>query len=345
MSLLDLDRLDNEPGARLVAESRAMGFSEAVARRGLEAELQAWSAPGALERVREELTGVDPERYPQEVLIIGAATLPVSTLRACLMARLLGARVRLKPASGLDGLAHAIAATDDAITADCFSSTDPESLERALGSVETIVALGSDETLLSIQRRVQPHQTFVGYGHRVSAAHLSQPDPNELDDLAQDLLAWDGHGCLSPQVIWTDDAPEATGRAVLEAVARAERHLPFTPRPEMAHAHFIAEALGAMGGKVLKSATCTLVLSDDPAFMPTPGGRLVHVLPDRGAPWRDLGETLSTLGQSRRSQASPSHETTRRCALGQMQRPPLDWPHDGHPNLLPMLRPAGSSSR
>uniref|UniRef100_UPI0023A8779F hypothetical protein n=1 Tax=Thioclava electrotropha TaxID=1549850 RepID=UPI0023A8779F len=133
------------------------------------------------ERVREELTGVDPERYPQEVLIIGAATLPVSTLRACLMARLLGARVRLKPASGLDGLAHAIAATDDAITADCFSSTDPESLERALGSVDTIVALGSIDGDYKLCVQAKPKlQTLFNPDSVTTKQESAMPPPVDI---------------------------------------------------------------------------------------------------------------------------------------------------------------------
>ena len=172
MTLFDLANLDEGPGAMLLSATCAMGFSEPVARRGLRAELDAWSAPGAVDRVLSELCDIDERRHPREVLVIGAATLPVSTLRACLMARLLGARVRLKPASGLSGLAEAIAAADEHVQADCFASTDRGALRRALETADTVVALGSDETLEALKSELDPHQTFVGYGHRVSAVHL-----------------------------------------------------------------------------------------------------------------------------------------------------------------------------
>lgn len=338
MNLFELCDLERGPGARVLRQTCAMGFSEPVARMGLQAEYEAWRQPGAVDRVLEELVGADPDRAPGEVLIIGAATLPVSTLRACLMARLLGARVRLKPASGLEGLAEAIAQSDPEIHADCFSSADGQALDRALSSAATVVALGSDETLDALRDRLATRHTFVGYGHRVSAVHLQDPRDDELTALARDLLAWDGQGCLSPSVIWTNDDPEDTAQGLLQKLERLEAELPFRPSAEMAHARYVAEAMGAMGGTVLRTATVRLIVQDDPTFRPSPASRVVHVLPDRGAPWIDVGVSLSTLGRSEASTATPVCDTTRLSPLGQMQRPPLDWPHDGRPNLLPMLR-------
>jgi hypothetical protein len=344
MSLFDLSDLERGPGAALLRQTCAMGFSEPVARLGLQAEFEAWEVPGAVERVLEELAGVDPGRIPGEVLIIGAATLPVSTLRACLMARLLGAKVRLKTASGLEGLAQAISQSDPEVIADCFSSSDAASLSRALESADTVVALGSDATLAAIAVQLAPRHTFLGYGHRVSAAHLRDPQDHELAALARDLLAWDGHGCLSPSVVWTSHDLEDTAQALLKELERLETELPFTPSAEMAHARYVAEALGAMGGTVVRGAHARLILRDEPTFLSGPAGRVIHVLPDRGAPWRDLGASLSTLGCSEASDATPEHDTIRRCPLGQMQRPALDWPHDGKPNLLPMLGPERAPS-
>ena len=340
MKLLTLSDLTSGPGAALLESTLSMGFSEPVARRGLQAELDAWLAPGALDRVREELDGIDASRFPREVLIVGAATLPVSTMRACLMARLLGARVLLKPASGREDLAAAIARADDAIEPRCFASSDHEAFARAVASVDTVVALGSDESLTQIASRLLPEQTFVGYGHRVSAVHLHNPGLDELSALASDLLAWDGHGCMSPQVIWTPEEPAVAARAIAEALREVETELPFAPSAEMSHHHYVTEALGAMEGTVLKTEASLLIAQDDPTFVESPGGRLVRVLPDRGAPWEALGERLSALGCSRASTAQPLSPSTRRCPLGEMQRPPLDWPHDGAPNLLPMLRGA-----
>jgi hypothetical protein len=345
MSLFDLSDLERGPGAELLRQSCAMGFSEPVARLGLQTEFEAWQVPGAVDRVLEELVDVDPDRIPREVLVIGAATLPVSTLRACLMARLLGAQVRLKTASGLEGLAQAISQSDPEIHADCFSSTDRAALDRALASADTVVALGSDATLAAIRERLETRHTFVGYGHRVSAAHLQDPEDQELTALAHDLLAWDGQGCLSPSVIWTNHDLKDTAQALLTELERLETQLPFTPSAEMAHARYVAEALGAMGGAVLGGATVRLILKDEPTFLPSPASRVVHVLPDQGAPWRAMGVSLSTLGCSEASEATPEHASTRRCLLGQMQRPALDWPHDGQPNLLPMLGPEPASSR
>jgi hypothetical protein len=342
MSLFALTDLERGPGRRLLSITQAMGFSEAVARAGLKAEFDAWMAPGATDRVLEELEGVPISRRPDTVLVLGAATLPVSTLRAALMARLLGARVLLKPATGQEGLASILAEADAGVVPTCFRSSDAAALGGAMGQADAVVVLGGDDTLGAIRARLSPHQAFVGYGHRVSAAHLAEPSQADLEGLAADLLAWDGRGCLSPQVVWTDGDLEETGTALAGALTRAEVELPFEPSPGMAHARYVARCLGAIGGQVIESETAVVVIGDSPAFVPSPGGRLIHVLPDDGAPWDALGEGLSSLGCSEASRALPAHGSVRRCALGSLQRPPLDWPHDGRPNLLPMLRPVAS---
>jgi hypothetical protein len=338
MSLFVLADLERGPGRRLLRITQAMGFSEAVARAGLEAEFDAWMAPGATDRVLEELEGVDLARRPETVLVLGAATLPVSTLRAVLMARLLGARVLLKPATGQEGLASILAEADARVLPTCFRSDDTPALQRAMGEAHAVVVLGGDETLSAVASRLGPEQAFVGYGHRVSAAHLAGAQEADLQGLAADLLAWDGRGCLSPQVVWTDGDLEATAQALAAALAQIEAGLPFEPGPGLAHARYVARCLGAAKGQIVESATAVMIIGDDPAFVPSPGGRVIHVLPDHGEPWDALGEGLSSLGCSKASTARPRHASVRRCALGSLQRPPLDWPHDGRPNLRPMLR-------
>ena len=100
MKLLGLRKLDSPLGQALLEATIHTGFSEAVARRGLEAELATWTSVG-FTSVRDELSPALPHtRLPETVLVIAARTLAASTLRACLMARLLGARVLLKVATG-----------------------------------------------------------------------------------------------------------------------------------------------------------------------------------------------------------------------------------------------------
>ena len=206
MTLFDLADLERGPGAALLRETCAMGFSEPVARLGLEVEFEAWRAPGAIDRVLEELNGVDPQRIPRAVLVIGAATLPVSTLRACLMARLLGAQVHLKTASGLEGLAVAISQADEHVRPDCFSSGDSAALDRALESVDTVVALGSDATLTALSAHLDSHHTFVGYGHRVSAAHLRDPEDQHFHGfLNTNNPRHEGRRCCS-DALWRQHA-------------------------------------------------------------------------------------------------------------------------------------------
>ena len=124
MMLAALHDLTRGPGRALLKATVAIGFSEPVARAGLDAELAAWTEEG-FSAVRAELNDdVAPSRVPSTVLVVAASTLPASTLRAVLMARLLGARVLLKPATGQAAIAEAIAAADPAVTVRAFGSTD-----------------------------------------------------------------------------------------------------------------------------------------------------------------------------------------------------------------------------
>ena len=124
MKLLDLADLSRGPGLALLEATIAMGFSEPVAAAGLGAELDAWTEPGAIEAVLSELPGdLAPERMPQTVLVVGARTLPASLMRSVVMARLLGARVVVKPATGHAAVARALAAADPEVSVAPFSST------------------------------------------------------------------------------------------------------------------------------------------------------------------------------------------------------------------------------
>jgi hypothetical protein len=181
MMLAALHDLTRGPGRALLEATVAIGFSEPVARAGLDAELAAWTEEG-FSAVRAELNDdVAPSRVPSTVLVVAASTLPASTLRAVLMARLLGARVLLKPATGQAAIAEAIAAADPAVTVRAFGSTDRAAVDAAIAEADSIVVLGGDRTIQELRGRVPFDKGFAGYGHRLSAAWVTRMD----DDAAR----------------------------------------------------------------------------------------------------------------------------------------------------------------
>lgn len=338
-ALFRLGDLDHGPGRALLKATVSQGFSEAVAVAGLRAELEAWRAPGALDQVRAELPPeLAPERRPRAVLIIAARTLPVSTMRAVLMARLLDARVLLKPASGQTNLAQAIADADPAVEVRPFSAQDTDALRRAIEEVDTVVVLGSDATVAAVGAHVPAPKTFVGYGHRVSAGWIHTLTEATAAGLARDLCAWDQAGCLSPQVVWVRGDLDQARRAIAAAVRRVEVDLPMSLPPEAARARHVSITLAEMIGTREATATAEILTAPDGPFRSSPGWRTLWLLPaDRDAMAR-VAPQLSTLAYAGEERDRPNLPGVRICAPGEMQRPPLTWPHDGRPNLTPLLR-------
>lgn len=336
-ALADLER---GPGRALLEATAALGFSEAVARAGLEAEFAAWRAPGAVDAVLSELPAdLDPARRPAAVLVIAAGTLPASTLRQVLMARLLGARVLLKPASGQEPVAAAIAAADPAVAVRAFASSDAAALAVAVADVDAVVVLGSDATCAAVAAAVPADKAFVGYGHRLSVAWLDEATPEALAGLAEDLCAWDQAGCLSPQVVWTREEPAAVLPRLAAAVRRVEAALPMALPDGAGRARSVARTLGLMQGAVAETASALLVALPAAGFRGSPGARTLWVLPAAVGALAPVAPHLSCLAFAGDPARRPPVEAgVRVCSPGEMQRPPLAWPHDGRANLLGMLR-------
>jgi hypothetical protein len=337
-ALFQLCHLDRGPGRALLDATTSQGFSRQVAQQGLQAELNAWTAPGALDRVREELPAdLATEERPRAVLIIAARTLPASTMRAVLMARMLDARVLLKPAKNQEAIAMAIASADPAVEVRPFHREDGPALRQAIDDVDTVVTLGTDATIAAVKAQVPAHKTFVGYGHRVSAGWLDTLDDDAAIGLARDLCAWDQAGCLSPHVIWTCANVSHAQRAIAEAVRTIEGQLPMTLDRAGARARHHATTLAEMVGSRISTPTAEVLTLDDSNFRPSPGWRTLWVLPAKKAALQMIQSQLSTLAWYGTASPPPSLDGVRICRPGEMQRPPLHWQHDGRPNLTPML--------
>ncbi len=239
-------------------------------------------------------------------------------------------------------------------------------LETALfAEANCVTATGGDETLTAIRPRLPVHARFLGYGHRVSfgfvareiltGSHLRQV----AACVADDVVAWNQLGCLSPHVIYVQSRGEILPEKFAELLAEElEEREQTEPRGELAaeHAAAIASRRGIYEVRAAhspdtqmwhskNSTAWTVVFEADARFQMSCLNRFVYV---KGV--RDLPEMLqnadavqgkvSTVGI-----AAPEGQTeelamqlahwgvTRVCPLGQMQNPPLTWRHDGRPAL------------
>jgi hypothetical protein len=190
--------------------------------------------------------------------------------------------------------------------------------------------------------------------------------------LARDFALEDQEGCLSPHGAYVEAAPppgasptEAPRPAVsvgelatLVAEALDERERAWPRRPlTAAEAAGVQQARGAAelrGARVLApegSTRWTVVVDPRPRFEPTPLERFAWLkpVPDLEealaalAPGRGLLAAVGMTGFGAREAECVERVTEalapgRVCAVGEMQRPPAGWCHDGASDLAAILR-------
>lgn len=239
-------------------------------------------------------------------------------------------------------------------------------LEDALyAETHALTATGSDETLAAIRARIPDRVRFLGYGHRLSFALITREwlQPDQLADLvtraADDLIAWDQHGCLSPHAIYIEERGTVTAEDFAAQLARelAQRESllprgPLTPgqAAEITSRRALYETLAAHRSDVKlwaspASTAWTVVLDHDLRLHPSCLNRFIYIksLADAEALTAALDHVqphLSTIGlaapPARCAELAPRLARLgllRICPLGRMQNPPLTWHHDGRPPL------------
>ena len=367
------------------------GFSRATLARGLDAffkPLTPESFRALLEqefghRYRlDKVVSTEPEAAvnraavataPEFLVHIAAGNVPNPTWMSLIFGLLLRSAQFVKCARGTSFLprllAHSIYDADPKLGA-CLEIAEwaggNEPLERALfAEADGVTATGADETLAAIRQRVPAKTRFVGYGHRVSFGYVAA---NLLGGLsarrviaraADDVVAWNQLGCLSPHVLYVQTggglAPEAFAAKLAAELAARENTEPRGPLPvevatTIASRRSFYEVRAAYSPDTLlwsspQSTAWTVVFEADPLFQVSCLHRFVYV---KGVP--SLTEALhgaesvrgkvSTVALAVTDDVAQDLATelarwgaTRVCPLGQMQHPPLSWRHDGRPAL------------
>lgn len=237
--------------------------------------------------------------------------------------------------------------------------------EVLLAHADCVTATGGDETLAAIRTRLPLKTRFVGYGHRVSFGFLAGEtlagdSANEVAArVADDVVAWNQLGCLSPHVIYVQTGggtvAEQFAERLANELARRETaaprgELPVALAANIASRRAIYEVRAAHSPETRmwhsrNSTAWTVVFEADPRFQTSCLHRFVYV-----KPVKDLDEALrnadavrgqvSTVGLAAADHSAQGLAVqlarwgvTRVCPVGQMQRPPLAWRHDGRPAL------------
>jgi len=239
-------------------------------------------------------------------------------------------------------------------------------LETALFTeADTLTATGSDETLTAIRTRLPEQVRFLGYGQRVSFGLVTREVLRDesiaevVSRAADDIIAWDQNGCLSPHVFYVEErgVVESDKFAEKLAVELARREtteprgkLPVETAAAIASKRATYAALTPHRGDLKlwaspDSTAWTVVFEHEVRFRFSPLNRFIYVkpVPDLAAVMQGVDELqgrVSTVGVAAgpdRSRELALHfarwGATRVCPLGRMQNPPLTWRHDGRPAL------------
>ncbi|MEY4916696.1 MAG: hypothetical protein RL616_609 [Verrucomicrobiota bacterium] len=310
-------------------------------------------------------------RGPELLVHIAAGNLPNPALMSLTLGLLTRSAQFMKCASGASLLprlfAHSIYLHDPKLGA-CIELAEWRGgnveLEHELfAAADCVTATGNDETLTAIRARLPQATRFVGHGQRVSFGFIAREVLRDetiteiISRAADDVIAWDQNGCLSPHVFYVEErgAVESDKFAEQLAVELAKREVA-EPRGKISIAEAAAisarrslyESLAAHRGDLKlwaspDSTAWTVVFEHELRFRFSPLNRFIFVKPvtDAAATLPGLDEVqgkISTVGI-----AAPPEKmaelalkfarwgVTRICPLGQMQNPPLTWRHDGRP--------------
>jgi len=362
------------------------GFSQATLAKGLDNFFRQFTPENFSKLLEQDLGGCDAivangatgrHRHlwhgPELLVHIAAGSIPNPTLMSIVLGLLAKSAQFVKCASGSAFLprlfAHSIYDADPKLGA-CLEIAEwrggDAELEAALfARANCVTAAGSDETLGAICQRLPVSARFLGYGHRVSFGFVARGvlGGHHLDrvaaNAADDVVAWNQLGCLSPHVIYIQSSgetlPEKFAALLADELEQRERteprgELPAEDAAAIASRRAIYEVRAAHSPDTRmwlsqNSTAWTVVFEADPRFQTSCLNRFVYVKAVEGASEmlhhaEAVRGKVSTVGVAAlESQVEELARqlarwgVTRVCPLGQMQNPPLTWRHDGRPAL------------
>lgn len=313
-------------------------------------------------------------RGPEFQAHIAAGNIPNPALMSIIFGLLTRSAQFLKSASGASFLprlfAHSIYDADAKLGA-CLEVAEwpggNVALEDALfAEADCVTATGSDETLDDIRKRLPLRCRFLGYGHRVSFGFIAGDilagvrAKKIVAAAADDIVAWNQLGCLSPHVIYTQAGGEVSAEHFAQLLAEElDRREASEPRGEISAEEAAAIASrraiydiraahspeNTQHWRSADSTAWTVVFESDARFQLSCLNRFIYVKPvaDLKAALENADTVrgrVSTVGiaapEERISELAAQLArwgVTRVCPLGQMQKPPLAWRHDGRPPL------------
>ena len=213
-------------------------------------------------------------------------------------------------------------------------------------SADIVIAIGSDNTMQEIQKRITPQQRFIPHGHKLSIGLIESTTTETAKLAVKDACAFNQQGCLSLHSIYVK-GNEQVAKSFLPLLANAMAEYEIiNPRGDISISESgaisnLREAVkyeaanDSANVAILHSkgnTTWTAIYRNSPTLSPSVLNRVITV-----QPWPDNIEKLgpehnylSTLAVEKALLTSDiDFKAPRICPLGSSQEPSLDWHHDG----------------
>jgi hypothetical protein len=337
----------------LVADS---GLPAAAMEEALQALVARHASPAA-----EPLRGLS-DLHGQHVALLLAESVPTAPLRAIVLALLRGAAsVRVRPARRQPRFAtmvvEGLAAHGLPVTL-ATSERGPAFLAEAVAAgVGTVIAYGSDETLVAIQQALPEQVAFEGRGHGFGVAVvLREADaPTAAETVARDVTAFEQRGCLSPQCVLVEGAlAEALrfGEQLARVLLHDEAPHGALEPGEAAAVMQWQGAMAAQAERFWRGKGASVAVLARAGIVGSPGHRNLTVMPceslaDASQLLAPVATWLTCLGiagpEARWNELRlPAGASPRRVPAGTMQDPPFDGYEDPRP---PAFGPRGLRRR
>lgn len=369
----------------------ATGFPQKVLANGLRRFFQDFTATqfealvvqefGHIDRL-DELTSSDTETRtsrtsralgPDLLVHVAAGNLPCPAWMSLTRGLLLRSAQFMKCASGSSLLprilAHCLHELDPKV-ASCIEIAEwpggSKTLEDSLfQEASCVTATGSDETLDAIRARLPARVRWAGFGDRISFGFVAREAltpcdlSNTVESAADDIVAWNQRGCLSPHLLYVEHpapiTPEEFSERLASELDRRERTEPRGPiAPEDAAAIATRRSFYHVRSAHLAdtrlwqsedSTAWTVVFETNPQCQLSCRNRFIYIKPVHQLedalhavdPWLSRISTVGLAAAGRRARILAEQLARegipRICPLGSMQRPPLLWRQDGRPSL------------
>jgi hypothetical protein len=335
--------------SKLFPDAERIGFSDID-------ELSRWVAEelgsiAALDGPVRTTTGWKRAVAVDKIYHICAGNLSVAAETSLLISIVLGSEAWFKlPSVGLPELEKRVEQLPAPLRerVHLLDKHEPD-LMRQCGAV---VVFGSDATVEQLRQECTSQQRLLRYGHKISLGVVTAAGATSewAQAAVRETLAYQQLGCLSPQSYLCPDPQQVAAfaeclTAAFEARQQEPDAIPFEAQALIFEARQRAAVAGDLVVTLKNPASWTVVQREQSRIEPGPGFGYIEVVPaaDLTAvmePWRGLVSSVSFSSEhiSREQWAFwESYGVHRLCRMGNLQRPPIAWPHDGRPRLADLV--------